>query len=982
MKSRRGMLQACGLVLLVTAGTFAADEWYRPYGAPCVERENVFEFAEKPVVKLVAKDRYEIMFAVKGKCDATVALVDAEGRAVRHLASGVLGSNAPAPFQKNSLEQKIIWDGKDDLGGYVKEPEKLKVRVMLGLKPVFHGLFGTTDPRNLPISILGFGADKEGVYVFTLGFTSFGHGQLRKFDHDGNYLRSIVPPPSGLPESKLGGRTYIEYEPGRKAHHGPRVKEDLGFAGHAVSGLGHGVFDHHPSLQAAVVNGRIYFCTTRFFPGHIFYANLFYLGSDGSTDVKGLAGRKLTSYNCDKDRYLAASPDGKWMYLSGVNPMYAKPLHAVFRFLVDGDDEIQPFVGKREGGSRRAPFAPGSGNDALNTPLGIDVDAAGRLYIADQLNNRIQVFSAEGTYVKTIPVSRPRIVQVHRKTGAIYVLHSGNLKGRSVGRITKLTSLDQPKEKCHVDFIHAVTFILDSWAPTPRLWVNGEIKDYRHVYSPPWPDGVTILDERDGKLQKFLAFDEEVRKDAGESFSGRWSGAVFDHVNCDPVREQLCFQAHKRHGVKVFDLKTGRKLHTAWLPLADDIAFDKRGHLHVHLNTGDHQPVSGIVRMDPSQTEPVKDPYGNSRKGTVQYKEVPYDYGVELEYKSRRSYVGGIAVKDQKGAKFFQDGFGVNMQGDIAEVCNIFYVPQMENDGTDVSLEGRKAKVATGMERAVAYDGRNPYAEFRAEIQKLQKIGEDVYYIPRRPGIPLAGGTVWIYDRSGELRQECAVIAGTRWVIGLHLDEDGFLYFGNDGAKLSGGRPFLHGRGGTYGASEPIDRANVTPGTNTVFKGRPRGVRWFTKKSVVPMEPPPDRPTNIVRFDAFGNPMFGGAAESWVEGAEWMYAGLSPAVKQGCSCPSSRIHLDWYKRTYVPEAYRYSIGILDTNGNLIMHVGRYGNLDDALKMEKGSTDIAVNRPRFVGGTDNYMAFDDWGESLKVLRLEYHAEETAGISVEK
>lgn len=98
----------------------------------------------------------------------------------------------------------------------------------------------------------------------------------------------------------------------------------------------------------------------------------------------------------------------------------------------------------------------------------------------------------------------------------------------------------------------------------------------------------------------------------------------------------------------------------------------------------------------------------------------------------------------------------------------------------------------------------------------------------------------------------------------------------------------------------------------------------------------------------------------------------------GCSCPSTRIHLDWFKRVYVPEAYRRSIGILDTNGNLIMHLGRYGNLDDAMKMKQGSDDIVLHLPRYVGGTDNYLAFDDWGESLKVLKLEYHAQETARI----
>ena len=50
---------ACGVVL-------AAEEFPKPYSAPCVERENVFEFTEKPKVKNLGNDKYELTFAVKG----------------------------------------------------------------------------------------------------------------------------------------------------------------------------------------------------------------------------------------------------------------------------------------------------------------------------------------------------------------------------------------------------------------------------------------------------------------------------------------------------------------------------------------------------------------------------------------------------------------------------------------------------------------------------------------------------------------------------------------------------------------------------------------------------------------------------------------------------------------------------------------------------------------------------------------------------
>ena len=103
-------------ILVVLAGTIVTADEFKPYTAPAPERENVFEFTEKPVMKEIGKDKYSISFAVKGNCDFTVGMVDSTGIVVRHLGSGVLGTNAPAPFQKNSLKQTIIWNGKDDLG--------------------------------------------------------------------------------------------------------------------------------------------------------------------------------------------------------------------------------------------------------------------------------------------------------------------------------------------------------------------------------------------------------------------------------------------------------------------------------------------------------------------------------------------------------------------------------------------------------------------------------------------------------------------------------------------------------------------------------------------------------------------------------------------------------------------------------------------------------------------------------------------------
>ncbi len=73
----------------------------------------------------------KISFAVSAPTDVEVAILDAKGKIVRHLAAGLLGKKAPAPFKKNSLAQEVVWDGKGDYGDAVRGA---KVRVRLGMK--------------------------------------------------------------------------------------------------------------------------------------------------------------------------------------------------------------------------------------------------------------------------------------------------------------------------------------------------------------------------------------------------------------------------------------------------------------------------------------------------------------------------------------------------------------------------------------------------------------------------------------------------------------------------------------------------------------------------------------------------------------------------------------------------------------------------------------------------------------------------------
>ena len=100
------LLVSCCLALVSLAVTGKDLDEFK------VKREAVYDFAKRPTVSSEG-DRVTIAFTTKGFCDVTVAIEDTAGQIVRHLASGVLGKNAPPPYKRGSRKQAVVWDGKD-----------------------------------------------------------------------------------------------------------------------------------------------------------------------------------------------------------------------------------------------------------------------------------------------------------------------------------------------------------------------------------------------------------------------------------------------------------------------------------------------------------------------------------------------------------------------------------------------------------------------------------------------------------------------------------------------------------------------------------------------------------------------------------------------------------------------------------------------------------------------------------------------------
>jgi hypothetical protein len=160
-----------------------------------IKREAVYEFIKKPKISNEGNN-VSISFETKGFCDVTIAIEDNTNKIVRHLACGVLGNNAPEPFIKNTKEQKIIWDGKDDLGRYIDNKESYVVRVSLGLKPQMERslLWSPKRRANGEVSKgVVIRAAPEGVYVSDGGQAP---DHIRLFSHNGDYIKTVYPFPA------------------------------------------------------------------------------------------------------------------------------------------------------------------------------------------------------------------------------------------------------------------------------------------------------------------------------------------------------------------------------------------------------------------------------------------------------------------------------------------------------------------------------------------------------------------------------------------------------------------------------------------------------------------------------------------------------------------------------------------------------------------------------------------------------------------
>jgi len=931
------VVAAAALLLTASAAAADVDEFK-------VKREGPFEFAQKPVVTRDG-DRVTIAFETKAFCDATVAIEDDTGKILRHLASGVLGKNAPEPFQKNSLKQSIIWDGKNDKGEYIDDRERTLVRVSLGLKPRFERTLYWSPKKKL--SGLAFPvvrAAAEGVYVLD-GDTETPH--IRLFDHAGNYVRTVHPMPADKARGVkgLGWGTFPpnDIEVPLKAGSG-------GYKGAFLTVNGWQERDDlkkpksvSRGIRAMAVHGNRLFVASQ---------RLNRLAADGTTGGAPLSGPNTLIQAVVRGahewrggivnlppRDLAVSPDGKWIYLAGyiwTRSWRQGGICGVGRIPADGLGTLEPFVGSLK---RRH---KGSGNGEFIIAMSVDTDANGRVYVADWGNNRVQVFDPAGKHLKNIKTTRPALVRVNPKTGGIWVFSwhvpyglgfaEGGRRHKTRPSVKRFTSFDRPEVEAAWPLPKVANWASDDPAcradvdfhtDPPTIWLTARPTGYRVDWR---KTSIMRLLVPDGRQLKVVRdFTQDAKREIARlrpPGHSRW------RIHVNPANGKLYVaEDHYPAAIVVkgssdlveIDPETGRS-QIIGLPFDfEDMGFDLNGDIHLR---GRGQ----VARYD-----------GRT------WRERPFDYGEnrKISYQGLKQGVATSALQfpDAGNASSQMGGFWVSPRGHVVITS---HNPKRYDPKTDTK---RLTKRVTGDTRSV-------------------------------PGLQLMPGrmdrcVVRVFDRYGRPLYKDAV-PGVGFNEGVAMDKDDNLYLMAVTPGNIEGKPYPE------------------PYACTLMKVRPR-TKVLTTRAPIPLlkESQPKRPYDVLAWRDTGN--------AWIEGLEWAFPGVGVDTQNmfagsgKCHCVgNSRFCLDLYARSFAPEFARYDVVVIDTAGNAICRIGRYGNVDDGTPLVKaggpphprsiGGDEVALMNARFTAvHTDHRLFIGDRGnERIVSVKLDYHATERMAL----
>ncbi|MCK6497918.1 MAG: hypothetical protein L6Q38_00395 [Nitrospira sp.] len=930
LRSRRcpAWVRGVGLWLLAAGLSGFSAGAATPPDELVVKRAEEFEFVHKPTVARDG-DRLEIAFETRASCDVTVAVEAEDGRIVRHLACGVLGKNAPPPFQKNDLAQRLVWDGKDDQGRYVDDKESCTVRVSLGLKPQYERMFLWHPKKRVSVAAPLIQAAEEGVYVFE----GQGTDHIRLFDREGAYLRTVYPFPAERINSLDGLNWHNALQDGQRLPMPQGYYQSTlltsGTSGRLRKGYPHGLAGAGSAASAMAVRGsRIALAQMA--------VNCF--GTDGGASTDAPFEGPKVCYEADMGippktllavpQSAAIDPTGKWLYLTGY------VWNAPRSYFMD----YRPIPVVRKVNMERPTDGPtdflvetGSSSARFDHPTSVACDSSGRIYVSDYLSDRIQVFSPEGKFLKALPSKRPAQVCIHRNTQEIYVFswivpNTKDVKQNVPATLSCLGSFDKPiKPRIYELPLPAYEKALSEWHTGPSLLYSGEIDSWSqpltlwvgrwvHPAMPQERCGIFLMREEKGKLEIWKNFASEVKLSKVHKAPAPFFKQVL-YVN--PATGHL-FVAESDAGaagpeafatLQRLDPKTGQR-DTVALPFdCQDMAFDHNGLAYLRGR-------NEIGRYD-------------SRS----WREVPFDYGEELDGvsfygKHSARLIGGLPGR---GINWHMGGIAVSLREQLAVAWHNMVDSGESRRNEPTVMRERGADFAVSM-----YPGR--VAHYKAPIFS-------------------------VYDRQGQVAHKDAFAGVAIAHGGLGIDAAGDLYILASSPRVYSGKVYPNKLSGML--------IKVRPGQARVLA---------SKDPPIPIETN-QRPARSPDLQGYHE------GHAWVEGAEWMFGGVGQNASTAgwCSCSNSRFAFDYFARSFLPEMDHHSVAIVDTAGNLILRVGRYGNVEDGRPL---IADGAPPQARSIGGdevsmiyapylatdTDRRLFIADVGNARIVsVKLNYHEE---------
>ena len=462
-----------------------------------------------------------ISFAVSAPTDVEVAVIDAHGRVVRHLAAGVLGGkNAPPPPLKPGLEQRLEWDGADDYGKPVADAAACSARVRIGMgvkletiaggSPYLYFLGGHGDHNRWGIT--GVECKPDGT-VYVAGHSSaLGPVAIRQYDADGAYQRTVFPPPAGKdPEAMKGWGIHVKPD-GTYMLRFNRLTD--------------------PSVSTTIVDTELQMA--RLMPTPDSDHLTLWLGlktmtinADGTIPPAADQARgpmvKDPPFGAGGRRglgpiFTCPAPDGAFFYLSGIygaerrkrTPLREGPWidgqvwkvdtatrEATPFFALDKDAVIASF------GTRGAKALKSSVGGIMSYAAlhGVAADKDGRVFVADRLDNCILVLDQDAKITGKVPVKYPDAVAVSSRTGALYVTTRYGCEYSGRGKVGLVKFDDWRKD----------TEPSVSLPNLSRTWYTGQ---HRHSY--------VVLCEKADCTNVWVAYTEmpvRVYQDDGKAFT-------------------------------------------------------------------------------------------------------------------------------------------------------------------------------------------------------------------------------------------------------------------------------------------------------------------------------------------------------------------------------------------------------------------------------------------------------------------------------